>query len=192
MLPAMMAGIYAAAASFSPVTHTYTSGSGSETVPSGATGVTITVIGGGGGSGWAIGSNGAGGGAGGTCIHIASVDSSEWGTTLGYAAGAAGSNETFQTGNDSTDGQPSVVTGTIGLASISLSGNGGGSTNTNTAGGTGGTASGGNSANNTGNAGSTGAPGVGGVTVPSSAYGYGGDGHNTYPPAGGLVKFEWT
>src|SRR6185369_4626593 len=50
---------------FTPVTHTYTSGTGStETVPAGATSCVITVHGGGGGGGMKLSATGGGGGGG--------------------------------------------------------------------------------------------------------------------------------
>lgn len=108
---------------FTPVTNDYTSGSGNETIPSGATSVTITADGGGtgGGRSSAIGANDATGGpGGGRAVLTRAVLVGEWGTTLAYAVGAGGASSAVR-GIDGTAGGASTVTGTLNGGAISIS-----------------------------------------------------------------------
>lgn len=128
---------------FSGVTHTYNSGSGNETVPTGAVSLTLTMWGGGGGGG--CGGTGAGGGGGGYVQLIRSVLSSEWGTTLPYSVGAGGAPHSTASSGSGTAGGNSTVTGTLNGSAVNCTAGGGGAGGTGTTGtsGTGGTASGG-------------------------------------------------
>jgi len=186
---------------FTPVTNTYTSGSGNETVPSGATSLTLTVVGAGGSGGSSytdfgsdIYNSGGGGGGAGYSIITRAVASGDWSTTIAYSVGTSG-------------GVSSTTTGSLSAGAVSLTG-GGGNSGTSAGpssggdGGTGGTASGG-STNTTGSAGnpgstssSSGNPGGAGGASGGTAYGYGADGASAPGSpgsvGGGVVIFAWT
>jgi hypothetical protein len=186
---------------FTPVTNTYTSGSGNEIVPTGALSLTITVVGAGGTGGSSYvdfgsdiyNSGGGGGGAGYSTITRA-VASGDWGTTIAYSVGTSG-------------GVDSTTTGSIAAGAVSLTGGGGGAggsadSGSGGAGGTAGTASGG-STNTSGSAGSSGSdssssgnPGGAGGASGGTAYGYGANGADSPGSAGsvggGVVTFAWT
>lgn len=170
-------------ASFLPVTHTFNSGSAAtETVPAGASFLTITVFGGG-GSGSA--GNGGGGGAQAISTRIIVIG----GQTLTYTVGAGGP----LGGNPGT---PSGVIGNGALSAISMTANGGGA---GTAGGVGagGTASGGNSANNSGQAGSgtnggNNGAGTNGGSPGGGNPGGGSDGSSASPGGSGQIIFAYT
>ena len=135
---------------FSPVTNTYTTGSGTETVPSGASTVTISIWGGGGSGGitGALVTNVAGGGGGGG--YSSKVVSVSGGQTFSYSVGAGGtgvsanSNSATHTGNSggssTVSGSSVSMTATGGLGGGSSGGSGGGASGgtTNTSGTTGG------------------------------------------------------
>lgn len=159
-----------ATGSFNPITHTYsTVATGVETVPSGASTLTIEVWGGTGGGGRGAGSGcvthgGGGGGGGGYSLTIINVASAN-GQTLNYAVGAGGS-----AGGGGAGSASSVTPGTFAITAITGNGGSGGSNATGTAGGAGGpggTATGGNTTNTTGNSGSNGDPlgGAGGTPI---------------------------
>lgn len=178
---------------FTPVTNTYNSGSGSETVPTGATSLTVYCVGAGnnGGSGFNGGDldqyGGGGGGGGGTATKTVSISSGQWGSSISWAVGAANG------GNSSVSG-----------ISISLAGNGGSNGTSASSGqvgigGNGGSASGGDS-NVTGDAGSNGDSfgngGAGGTSSYGSSIGLGGDGGSAFSGGSngtnGRVQFVWT
>ena len=186
---------------FTPVTNTYTSGSGNETVPTGASSLTLTVVGAGGTGGSSYSdfvgdvynSGGGGGGAGYSTITRA-VALGDWSTTVAYSVGTSG-------------GVSSTTTGSLAAGSVSLTGGGGGAggsadSGSGGAGGTGGTASGGstNTSGSTGGNGSasssSGNPGGAGGASGGTGYGTGADG--AYAPGsagavgGGVVIFAWT
>ena len=185
---------------FTPVTNTYTSGSGNETVPSGATSLTLTVVGAGGSGGGSYtdsvsdiyNSGGGGGGAGFSTITRA-VASGDWSTTVAYSVGTSG-------------GVSSTTTGSLAAGSVSLTGGGGGSggsadSGSGGAGGTGGTASGGtNTSGSSGGNGSasmsSGNPGGAGGASGGTGYGTGANGADAPGSAGavggGVVIFAWT
>lgn len=186
---------------FTPVTNTYTSGSGNETVPTGASSLTLTVVGAGGSGGGSYvdfgsdiyNSGGGGGGAGYSTITRA-VASGDWSTTVAYSVGTSG-------------GVSSTTTGSLAAGSVSLTGGGGGAggsadSGSGGAGGTGGTASGG-STNTSGSAGSSGSassssgnPGGAGGASGGTAYGTGANGADAPGSpgsvGGGVVIFAWT
>jgi len=186
---------------FTPVTNTYTTGAGNETVPTSASSVTITVVGAGGGGGNSYtdpgpgdyNSGGGGGGAGFSTITRA-VASGDWATTIAYSVGT-------------TAAISSTTTGSLVAGSVSLTGGGGGNgDNANSgsggAGGVGGTASGG-STNTSGSAGgngtasgSSGNPGGAGGASGGTAYGDGGAGADAPGTSGalvgGVIIFAWT
>jgi hypothetical protein len=186
---------------FVPVTNTYTSGSGNETIPTGATSLTLTVVGAGGTGGNSYvdfgsdiyNSGGGGGGAGYSTITRAVV-SGDWGGTIAYSVGTSG-------------GASSTTTGSVTAGAVSLTG-GGGSSGTSAdsgsggAGGAGGSASGG-STNTSGAAGgngtasmSSGNPGGAGGASGGTGYGTGANGADAPGSAGavggGVVIFAWT
>ena len=186
---------------FTPVTNTYTSGSGNETVPSGATSLTLTVVGAGGSGGGSytdfgsdIYNSGGGGGGAGYSIITRAVASGDWSTTIAYSVGTSG-------------GVSSTTTGSLSAGAVSLTGGGGGAggsadSGSGGGGGTGGTASGG-STNTSGSAGgsgtasmSSGNPGGAGGASGGTAYGYGANGADSPGSAGsvggGVVIFAWT
>jgi hypothetical protein len=186
---------------FTPVTNTYTSGSGNETVPTGASSLTLTVVGAGGtggssytDSGSDIYNSGGGGGGAGYSTITRAVASGDWSTTVAYSVGTSG-------------GVSSTTTGSLAAGSVSLTGGGGGAggsadSGSGGAGGTGGTASGGstNTSGSTGGNGSasssSGNPGGAGGASGGTAYGTGGDGASAPGTAGavggGVIIFAWT
>jgi hypothetical protein len=146
--------------------HTYTSGSGTETIPSGATTLTIEVwsgmSGGGGGdntSGW-----GGGGGPGPSYSRSVFTVSGNNGQTMTYTVGAAGAGGPNGTGgasgdNGSAGGSSSVSSGTFTLTTLTCTAGGVGGGGQSGSGGTAGTASsatGGNTVNSNGTAGGVG------------------------------------
>ena len=186
---------------FTPVTNTYTTGSGNETVPTGATSLTLTVVGAGGSGGSSyvdfgsdIYNSGGGGGGAGYSIITRAVASGDWSTTIAYSVGTSG-------------GVSSTTTGSLAAGAVSLTGGGGGAggsadSGSGGAGGTAGTASGG-STNTSGSAGSSGStsmssgnPGGAGGASGGTAYGDGADGADApgSPGAvgGGVIIFAWT
>lgn len=162
---------------FRPLLSSRASGSGTETVPAGATNVVIEVWGGGGKGGL-----NSGAGAGGYCRTSIACSS---GQTLNYSVGA-GSTTSGVAGAAST-----VTSGTLSVTS--MTGNGG-NPGSGATGGTGGTASGGTAANTTGTAGqssgggATGGPGTAGVNAGPA--GAGGD--QTLNGSNGLIAFYYT
>lgn len=165
---------------FTPVTNTYTSGTGAtETVPSGATSVTITVDGGGGAGGYNSSTLGGGGGGGSRSVRTIAVVG---GNTFTYTVAAAVTGR--GTAGTGTSGNASSVSGTVSGGSVSMTANGGGG-GTTTTGGSGGTATGGTT-NTSGSAGTSG--GTGGVGGNGAGGGTGGDwtiSINGSPPGGG-------
>ena len=151
----------------------YTSGSGVETVPSGATNVVIEIWGGGGGGGNS--SNTLGGGGGGSGGYSKSSYSITGSNTLNYSVGTGGTGGIGGTTSTVTSGTKTITT-------MTANGGSGGSRPTP---GSGGSATGGNLINTTGNSGEAGeagegsgftAPGGAGITGSSGTYGAGGDG----------------
>lgn len=101
---------------FTPVTRTYTTGTGAtETVPTGATSVVITVDGGGGAGGYNASTLGGGGGGGSRAVKTIAVAG---GNTFTYTVGASVTGRTIQ-GNGST-GNASTVSGTVSGGSVSI------------------------------------------------------------------------
>lgn len=142
---------------FSGSTSTYnTSGSFTDTIPSGALSVVIEMWGGsaGGGAGHAGGvgaaGGGGGGGSGGYSKTVLTLTAADWGKTLAVVIGAGIATSTISAGTKA------LTTMTANGGTI------GGTTTTSAAGvgGAGGTASGGNTTNTTGNAGANGASGI--------------------------------
>jgi hypothetical protein len=180
-------------------THTYTSGSGTETVPSGYNHLTIEVWGSGAGGGGYAGSGdpgGGGGGGGGYCRTVFTV-TGLGGDTVTYSVGAGGAIE-FP-GNAS-----SVTAGTLAITNMTANGGTQGANGTITvpgSGGPGGTATGGTAVNTTGNsgaAGQVGSLGGNGGSGISGVYGSGGAGGkgqgNITATAGqnGLIIFTYS
>lgn len=143
---------------FTPVVHTYTTGSGAtETAPNGAGHVQITCMGPGGNGGAGNTANPGGGGGGGGAYCQSSIVAITGGVTWTYTVGTVGSSAT------------TVVNGTAPVINLSA---GTGANGTSSAGGgaqgNGGTASGGatNTAGSNGGAGSSGNGGAGGAGAP--------------------------
>jgi hypothetical protein len=163
---------------------TFTSGSGSVTVPFGANSVIIEAWGGGGGAsatGYTA-SYAAGGGSG---AYVRSQYSCSGGQTLNYSVGTFGG---ANVNNNGVAGTASTVTsGTLAITSISAGGGSGASGS-----GAGGIASGGNQVNTNGNPGTNlGAGGVAPVGVHANnpaTYGKGGT-YNVSDQTAGLVSF---
>lgn len=195
MLPGMSAVMMSAVEQFVSVTHDLDSGTLALTIPTGATGYEIWVLGGGGGSGWSAGSGGGGGGGGGCAYLSGSILSGEWGASLSRTVGALGSNETGASANNATAGGNSTLTGTLGGVSISMTGNGGAATQS-AVDASGGSASGG-SVNTSGDPGdSSSLPSVGGgpgVDLGGTPkFGTGGGGQNSNAPQGGRIRVKFT
>ena len=112
--------------SFAPVTHTYTSGSGNETVPIGAQSLTIVLggSGGGGAGGQTVGGNGyRGGGGGGSVIsYTIAIAYADWGGTIPYAVGPGGVGGTAN--NAGTNGTDTTTTGTLTNGSVGVTASG--------------------------------------------------------------------
>lgn len=176
---------------FSPTTHAYTSGSGSDTIPTGASQVVIEVKAGGGGSS-ATGftsSYACGGGGAGYSRSVISLTPANWGQTIAYQVGLGGA--TNLNNNGVQGGNSTVSSGTFALATITANGGSGAGGN-----GAGGTASGGNQVNDTGASGVNG--GIGGASGSAgqyfdtgNAYGHGGD-FNGSNVTNGFVSFRYT
>lgn len=150
---------------FTPVTRTYTSGTGAtETVPTGATQVVITVDGGGGAGGYNATTQGGGGGGGSQAVKTIAVVG---GNTFTYTVGNAVLGRTTQ-GTGST-GQASTVSGTVSGGSVSINA-GAGFGGSFIAGNLGGTATGGDT-NTDGNPGDDGVDGGQGGSSASGAAG---------------------
>lgn len=105
-------------ATFTPVTRTYnTPGSGTETIPVGASQVVITVNGSGGG-----GSCSHNGGAGGRSIKTVSLSPSDWNASLVYGVGTSGSGGRIGGGS----GADGLVNGSVSAGTIAMTSYGGG------------------------------------------------------------------
>jgi hypothetical protein len=178
---------------FAPVTNTYTSGSGTETVPTGASQCVITAWGGGACGAGVTGHGIPGGGGGAQSIKTIAVTG---GDTLSYSVAA------YELGTGSSlagTGNPSTVTGTVAGGAVNMTANGG-------AGSLGGAASGGDTNTSGGNAsgmnggagangGSGGSGGVSSGGSPGAAPGGGGGGGNSgegFFGAAGEISFSYT
>jgi hypothetical protein len=147
---------------FVPVTRTYTSGTGAtETVPTGATSVVVTVTGGGGAGGYNSFTLGGGGGGGSQAIKTIAVTG---GNTFTYTVGNAVLGRT--TNGFGSAGQASTVSGTVSGGSVSMTAGAGGGGGTNNGG-----SAGGASGGDTNNAGNNGDDAVDGGTGGASASG---------------------
>lgn len=175
------------------VTHTYTSGSGTETVPAGKTSVRIRVWGGGqAGNRDAAGGNPYGGGGGGFSERTIAVVA---GNTLSYSVAASRAGRS--TDGQGANGNASSVTGTVSGGSVNMVANGG----TNNLGGTatGGTTNttGGAGINPDGGAGAGTGGGAGGVSFGQAGTAPGGGGAGSIggtsgAGARGQVEFYYT
>jgi hypothetical protein len=134
-------------------TDTYVSGSGTETVPSGASYVTIYAWGGGGSGASKFAGTGAAEGGGGGAFCVSTGLAVTAGQTFTYAVGAGGAGVAGPASGNS--GGASTVTGT----SVSITAGGGQGGQLGVSGGTGGAATGGTTTNNAGQAGQTAATG---------------------------------
>jgi hypothetical protein len=170
--PVLGSGSISLSVNAGTLTHTYTSGNGTETVPTGASTCVIEAWGGGAGGGAnGGGASGGGGGAGGYARTSFSV-ASQNGHTFNYAVGSGGAANNGAGNGSSVSGN--TVTGFAAMAAngaTAVSGNVGGS---------GGSASGGNVVNTTGASGGIGA--VGGVPASGGA---GTVGLNSFSAGGG-------
>jgi YD repeat-containing protein len=102
---------------FTPVTHTYTTGSSAtETVPTGASTATITMWSGGGGGGKDTTDVGGGGGGGCQVVQTISV---QGGNTFTYSVGGGGAGRS--TNGTGGSGGSSSVSGTVSGGSVSMS-----------------------------------------------------------------------
>ena len=180
---------------------TYTSSSGTYTVPTGVTSIQYLVVGGGGGGGGATSgasNGGSGGGAGGMLYGTMSVTP---GQTISYSVGAGGTGGTSSggaagAGNNSTFGSLTAVGGGYGIQSGSAAtggsgGSGGGSAGGGTAGsGTSGQGNNGGVGGSSATGGGGGAGAVGGISPSGQVGGAGGAGltwinGTTYAGGGG-------
>lgn len=182
---------------FTPFNQTFGASSGSVTVPSGASSLTIglSAAGGRGGNGASgnLDHGGGGAGSGADCFKTVAVVSADWGTTLSFTVGAGGG----------ITGGSSTVTGTIAAGTINMFASGGvggtsATSSTSGTGGAGGTAAGGGT-NHNGNGGSNGSNVAGGTggAVPSGGTGKGGDAGYGFGSPGnagldGFATFAWS
>lgn len=166
------------ATGFIPVTRTYTSGSGTETVPAGATKLVITDQGAG-AAGYSNLSNNFGGGAGGEAVRTITVAG---GDVLAWAVGAGSASNSLQPGGNSS------VSGTVAGGAVNMVAQGGQRAGNGF--GAGGVASGGDT-NTTGGAAVF---DVGGTSPYGPAYGNGGSGATIPGQAGqgGIITFAYT
>lgn len=194
--------VSSATGSFTPVLHTYaTAGVFTETIPVGASNVTIEVWGASGGGNHGSGTGcgvalGPQGGSGGYVLTIVNVSANN-GQTINFTVGTAG------TGGGGAGGASTVSSGTFALTTMTGNGGGGGgSGGANGLGGVAGTASGGNTTNTTGNAGANGdniggggtGAGIVGINGSGAIGGAGGLGASASGHVGGagLVIFKYT
>lgn len=130
--------VIAGAPAFTPVTNTYTSGTAAtENVPAGATQVVITADGGGGAGGRSAVLGGGGGGGGSRAVKTIAVTT---GNTFTYTVAAAVAGRS--TNGKGTDGEISLVDGTVAGGTVNIDAGGGAGASLN-ASGAAGTASGG-------------------------------------------------
>ena len=149
-----------------PIEHLYTSGSGTETVPDGASHVIIEIVGG--GMGGYVGDMNFGGGGGNGAGYAKSAYSCTPGQTLSYSVGAAGSGGRPGGG---AGGDSTVTSGTMSITAMTgAKGNSSGP----------GAGTGGNVTNTSGSSGESASDymgGAGGMSAwPYDSSGYGGDG----------------
>ena len=173
---------------FTPVSRTYTSGAAAtETVPSGATLVTVRTVGGGGSGAKATISGAGGGGSAAYCSIVIAVTG---GNTFTYTVGTGGAGQAVDetVGND---GVNSTVSGTVAGGTINLVAGKGFAGNTGSSAGVGGTPTGG-STNTFGN---SAVFNVGGASV-YLPYGAGSNGKETAGSSlaggNGVAIFEYT
>ena len=107
------------AAVFTPVQNIYTSGSGTEIAPVGATSVTVEVWSGGGGGPRTSGTAGVSGGGSGKATNIRSISG---GDTCSYSVGSGGAGRTGSSGTGTNGTESTVNTGTGGFAGINMTG----------------------------------------------------------------------
>lgn len=178
-----------------PFVHIFNSGSGTETVPNGASQVVVECWGGGGGGQTSISFEHAGGG-GGYCKKTMAIIPANWGSSISYSVGASGA-----AGNPSGTGGGQTTVSTYGLTANGGSGGKNGVSPT-----PGGTASGGDvnttggsstgsfseTGGNSPNGGSGGGPGVNGQTPGGGGGGALGGGVLSGSGANGRVTFTWS
>jgi hypothetical protein len=175
-------------------------GSYTETIPPGASQVTIESWGSGAGGqgGKVVGMadiQGSGGGAGGYAKSIIALTSANWSQTMATVVGAAGVHGAGNNGLAGNGNNSSAASGTFTLTSVV--GDGGGAAPSTTVGGTGGSATGGNSQNT---AGGNGQPGnttaAGGIPVNgvggANAGAGGSGGITTVGQDGGVGRVRYT
>lgn len=175
-----------ATGSFSPVTNIYST-TGVETIPLGASTLTIEGFGGSGGGGRGNGNfGGGGGGSGGYIKYVINVSHAN-GQTINFSTGAAGA---IRGGNG---GDTVISSGTFSIPTLTAGGGHGGGAATLGGGGTGGAggaATGGqtNTAGNVGSAGTGANGGVGGTAL-TGIYTNGGSGGTGADPGDDLPPF---
>lgn len=176
---------------FTPHTNTYTSGSGTEYVPAGATTLTIRRVGGGGGggngiynSGTGITKGGNGGGSGAYTPQTIAIAPGDAGAPIYWSVGAGTSGWPNIGGTSATTG--SVVAGSVSGSAV---GGAGGASGAQSVAGAG---VGGNPNGNNGTSGGNDVAGNGGAS-PYGGYGKGGNGSLGGGSAGGAgaIIFEW-
>jgi hypothetical protein len=177
---------------FTPVTNTYTTGSGAtETIPVGASFCTTSIVGAGGSGSTQSGANFSGGGGGGYCVTGPFAVTG--GNTLTYSVGVGGAGVSSGSGNAGT--LSLVVSGTQVITTMSAGGGGGG---TSVVGGAGGVASGGTTTNNNGiigvhaGTGAGGNSGAGNAGIPGGGSAGNGLLSATPPGSSGQVQFAYT
>lgn len=176
-----------ATGSFSPIEHAYSiAGSGTETIPTGASSMTVEIWGGSGQGGVFTGGIGSGGGSGGYSRTVTSV-SGDGGETMSYVVGAAGA--------PGSGALSEVVAGSFAITTMIA---GGGTEAAGLTPGTGGSATGGNAVNTSGNdgqaGGSSGGAGGAGIVGINGTGNPGGNGVSFIPvrPGGaGLIIFKY-
>lgn len=177
------------ASGFVPVTHTYNSGSATETIQTGASQLVVKVWGAGGGGRFSLSSGNAFGGGGGA-YSIKTISGPFSAGTISYSVGAGGAGKSAVSNGDA--GGSSSAGGGGQLVNIANVGGGAGGTQTT---GTAGTAGTGGDTNSAGGAGANFTGGTGGG---GGLHGNGGAGSNqdninpSDPGINGSVSFEWS
>lgn len=102
-----------------------TPGSGSHTIPTGASSLTISIWGAGSGGGKQEYGSDAGGGGGAFMQYTIAIAASDWGNSLSYTVGTKGTGKTSTGAGQGTSGSASSISGSLNAGSLSMNAGGG-------------------------------------------------------------------